>query len=286
MTLATPEPTVVPLYAGFWRRGAASLIDGILLFIPNIAVTFGMQGKPVLASLITIAISCLYFAGCHGSPMQATPGKKAFGIKVTGLEGERISYGRAIGRYFATWISSIILGIGYLMAAFTDRKRALHDMIAGTLVVNGKAEPEEVAAGGGTMPITGGVWAIIALLFFVPFVLGILAAIAIPAYQDYTIRAKVYEVIIATTPLRAEIQEAYAKKEPYKAGRREIASQNAESVEVDSSGEMVITFPQKLGGGGALVYTPKTDAAGAMTWRCYTRGMPEKYLPAVCRGGK
>ncbi len=267
MTLATPEPTVVPLYAGFWRRGAASLIDGILLFIPNIAVTFGMQGKPVLASLITIAISCLYFAGCHGSPMQATPGKKAFGIKVTGLEGERISYGRAIG-------------------AFTDRKRALHDMIAGTLVVNGKAEPEEVAAGGGTMPITGGVWAIIALLFFVPFVLGILAAIAIPAYQDYTIRAKVYEVIIATTPLRAEIQEAYAKKEPYKAGRREIASQNAESVEVDSSGEMVITFPQRLGGGGALVYTPKTDAAGAMTWRCYTRGMPEKYLPAVCRGGK
>ena len=159
-------------------------------------------------------------------------------------------------------------------------------MIAGTLVVNRKAEPAEVVAGGGTMPLTGGVIAVVALLVLVPFVLGIVAAIAIPAYQDALTRAKVMEVIIATTPLRTEIQEAYSKKEPYKTGRREISSSNAESVEVAPSGEIVITFPKKLAGGGALVYAPKIDAAGVMTWSCYTRGMPERYLPAMCRGGK
>jgi uncharacterized RDD family membrane protein YckC len=78
----------------------------------------------------------LYFAYQESSPAQATIGKRALGIKVTDLEGNRISFGRATGRYFAKYLSAITLFIGFLLAAFTARKQALHDMIAGTLVVN------------------------------------------------------------------------------------------------------------------------------------------------------
>ena len=62
-------------------------------------------------------------------------GKKALGIIVTDISGQRISFGRATGRYFAKQLSTIILLIGYIMAAFTEKKQALHDMMAGTLVI-------------------------------------------------------------------------------------------------------------------------------------------------------
>ena len=70
----------------------------------------------------------------ESSSRQATVGKMALGLKVTDLEGRRISFARASGRHFAKYISGMILLIGYIMAGFTERKQALHDMIAGTLV--------------------------------------------------------------------------------------------------------------------------------------------------------
>jgi uncharacterized RDD family membrane protein YckC len=75
------------------------------------------------------------------SAKQATVGKLAIGIKVTDLDGGRISFWRALGRTFAKIISGIILFIGYIMAAFTERKQALHDKIADTLVVKRSARP-------------------------------------------------------------------------------------------------------------------------------------------------
>ena len=71
----------------------------------------------------------------ESSSLQATLGKMIFGMKVTDLNGNRISFARATGRHFAKYLSSMILFIGYIMAGFTERKQALHDMIAGTLVI-------------------------------------------------------------------------------------------------------------------------------------------------------
>jgi uncharacterized RDD family membrane protein YckC len=71
----------------------------------------------------------------ESSSMQATLGKMALGLKVTDLNGKQISFGKATGRYFAKIISAIILLIGFIMVAFTEKKQGLHDMIAGTLVV-------------------------------------------------------------------------------------------------------------------------------------------------------
>jgi len=88
--------------------------------------------------LVTAAVVMvwLYYAGMESSVYQGTLGKMALGLMVTDLEGRRITFGRASGRYFAKIISGLIpLGIGYAMAGFTEKKQALHDMIASCLVL-------------------------------------------------------------------------------------------------------------------------------------------------------
>ena len=90
-------------------------------------------------NLITTVLGWLYFALCESSAWQATIGKLALGIRVTDLQGRRISFLRALGRYGAKFISAIILCIGFIMVAFTRRKQGRHDLIAGTLVLNGRA---------------------------------------------------------------------------------------------------------------------------------------------------
>lgn len=139
-------------YGGFWIRLVAYLIDAILL---NIA--FGIIGAVVGISLIpadpakmdpmevlssmsgfqlvALVVTWLYFALMESSPRGATVGKMVVGLRVVTEQGQRLTFLNATGRFFAKFISAIILFIGYLMVAFTDRKRGLHDIIAGTLVV-------------------------------------------------------------------------------------------------------------------------------------------------------
>src|SRR2546427_11941364 len=131
-TLATTS--VAPLYAGFWRRVAAASLDWLVLVIPNAIINQAISDR-VAQLLVYIIVGCGYYAGFHSSNSQATLGKRAFGVKVTDLEGGRITLGRAIGRYFAVWLSFIVLGIGILLAAFPQKRQALHDMLCGTLVV-------------------------------------------------------------------------------------------------------------------------------------------------------
>jgi uncharacterized RDD family membrane protein YckC len=121
-------------YAGFWKRFVAYLIDGIILGIVGAILTSQMD--EAAAGTVTTILGWLYFAGMESSSRQATLGKSVLGIYVTDIDGNRISFLRATGRYFAKILSGLILGIGYIMAAFTARKQALHDMIASTLVLD------------------------------------------------------------------------------------------------------------------------------------------------------
>jgi uncharacterized RDD family membrane protein YckC len=151
-------------YAGFWKRFLAHLIDSIvlgigqaILIVPVILfVGVGMSGMEssegfdpeseimmaliagplLMVIVISVVASWLYSALMEASKLQATLGKLALGIKVTDLTGNKISFGRASGRYFAKIVSSMILMIGYIMAGFTQQKQALHDIIASCLVVN------------------------------------------------------------------------------------------------------------------------------------------------------
>lgn len=147
--------------AGFWRRAAAYLIDSTLVGIAYYALftalvvlvlvsgLFGEAssrwlekmsalsvGITVLSYALYGVVSLLYYAGLESSSMQATLGKLAVGIKVVDRNGARLSRGRALGRWASAGVSYLTLGVGFLMAAFTERKRGLHDMIAGTQVVD------------------------------------------------------------------------------------------------------------------------------------------------------
>jgi len=149
-------------YAGFWLRLVALIIDmilvgvlGTILTLPLVAALglraafgpwsnrFPMRPDEAIALIGTffwiivarMTLHWLYYAIFESSAWQATPGKKALGLEVTDLEGRRISFGRASGRLFGKIISAMILWIGFIMAGLTERKQALHDMMAGCLVI-------------------------------------------------------------------------------------------------------------------------------------------------------
>jgi predicted Zn finger-like uncharacterized protein len=136
-------------YAGFWKRFAAFIIDGLILMVGGFIIwgfinlvhefaTGTSSSAGALGNLGGIILGWLYFAIMESSSTQGTLGKMALGIKVTDLSGNAISFGTATGRHFGKIISAFIFLIGYLMVAFTSRKRGLHDMMAGCLVVNRK----------------------------------------------------------------------------------------------------------------------------------------------------
>jgi uncharacterized RDD family membrane protein YckC len=150
-------PAVAPVmgvgYGGFWIRVVAAIIDGIIVrvVVAPIHLIFGglglagsmmghvpHAGLALLGGGVTFILvlfgSWLYEAFMESSSYQATLGKMIFGMKVTDLNGNRISFERATGRHFAKWLSAMILCIGYIMVGFTERKQGLHDLLAGTLV--------------------------------------------------------------------------------------------------------------------------------------------------------
>lgn len=129
-------------YAGFWLRVLATIIDLIIVNLLALFVVLPFTGsvdnpKAVegLARGIGLIIGWIYAASMESSKTQATLGKQMFGIIVTDENGDRISFAKATGRYFGKFISLIIVYIGFLMVAFTQKKQGLHDQMAGTLVV-------------------------------------------------------------------------------------------------------------------------------------------------------
>ena len=135
-------------YAGFWQRFGALFIDTIVTMIGGAVIGFmfgiilfagGIEDPEMLEGLgniLGIFLGWLYFSVMESSPTQATLGKMALGIKVTDLEGNQVGFGKATGRYFGKIISTLILLMGFIMVAFTEKKQGLHDMMAGCLVVN------------------------------------------------------------------------------------------------------------------------------------------------------
>ena len=130
-------------YASVWKRLVASLIDSFIVLGIFLGVMFlGLAESPVA---LVIAVICMiigpwvYYAWRESSS-GTTIGKKIMGIKVVGMFGESISFGRASGRYFGKFLSGILC-IGYIMAFFTEKRQALHDMLAGTVVIDASFVP-------------------------------------------------------------------------------------------------------------------------------------------------
>lgn len=152
----TPQVSRPPVtYAGFWLRLVAYIIDAIILGMAGVIAFFPLfranihafttqnpwevytsMSRPLFAiRLLALMLSWIYYASMESSSWQATLGKKILGLRVTDLAGNRITFARASGRFFGKILSGMILGIGFLMAGFTARKQALHDILAGCLVL-------------------------------------------------------------------------------------------------------------------------------------------------------
>lgn len=116
-------------YAGFWKRFAAALIDGII-------VTIGTLILSLIIGKVSVIAGWLYFILMESSKYQATLGKMVLKIKVVDTDGNRIDAKRAAFRYFAKYLSQLSFYVGYIMTAFTKRKQAMHDMLTNTLVIN------------------------------------------------------------------------------------------------------------------------------------------------------
>jgi uncharacterized RDD family membrane protein YckC len=152
---AATAPTVH--YAGFWRRVVAFLIDHAIILLPLTAIVYGVGAFEILIGDDPIAaensyldrltkfsiglpvfyfgILWLYYALLESGKHQATIGKRIIGMKVTDMEGRRVGFWRCFGRQLGKMVSKATLGIGFLVAAFTPKKQALHDLFSRCLVV-------------------------------------------------------------------------------------------------------------------------------------------------------
>lgn len=149
------------VYAGFWIRFGAKFLDGLLLWVVNTATNLGISmlifGRFIfepninevdeqvslfmayqgITFLVNLTIGLLY-SWFFLRRYAATPGKMALGLKVVRADGSALGHGRIIGRYFAELLSGMILAIGYIMAAFDEEKRTLHDRICETRVIRSR----------------------------------------------------------------------------------------------------------------------------------------------------
>jgi len=276
-------------YAGFWVRFGAAVLDGFILALPAfvvIGVLAAALGRAedaavtvLLAYVVPILAAWLYFAGMESGARGATLGKRAFHLQVLGADRrERIGFGRASARFFGRYLSMLVLYVGYLMQPFTARRQALHDLVSGTVVVSRKPAPVALVV----------ITVIFALLFPVG---GMLAAIAIPAYSDYTVRAKVSEALLASAEARLAVQEHLETHDAVprsleEAGVRFAPTPQVRSIALDPrTAALTVTLGFSPLEGKTIVLAPRRDADRNLSWACRGGTAPAKYLPHSCRGG-
>ena len=295
--------------AGFVRRWAALFIDQLVLAIPLVAVLFAILAamgvdpnpEPTAAETAIILLgyplwflfAALYYGLQESSAAQATLGKRALGIKVVDMEGQRIGRGRAFGRWFAASLSYLTMYIGFLMAAFTERKQALHDYVAGTQVVDQWAytqHPERQKRG-----LNGCLVVFLIAMLCVP-IIAILAAISISQYQDYVIRSQVSEgssmADAAKQGVAAYVQANGSFPRDNASARLDDAAQGlyVSSVRVAQDPERLeIAFsaqpPQKANPAidGKHLYLLASPAdGGGVTWTCVSDELRQKWCPSSC----
>lgn len=310
------------LYAGFWRRVVAWFIDVLILLALHAMLVLasgtwllvpwglldGFHAYPAVHLVegglqpMNIVLGWMYFALCEASGWQATPGKLVLKLGVADTCGRRLDFARASGRYFGKYVSALILGIGFLLAGWTARKQALHDLMAGCCVVrkDGLAAwqaqgPEDapVAAVSTGMPGWGVALIVVAVCVFVVLpAAGVLVAIAIPAYQSYTVRAEVAQGMEMTVRARSLIAEYIGQRGALPADNRVLGLPHPEALSARyvssvrvAGGKVVITYGNQADAriqGGHVLMAPQGNVA-VLRWQCSSPDIRDRYLPTACR---
>jgi uncharacterized RDD family membrane protein YckC/Tfp pilus assembly major pilin PilA len=318
---SVPGATAGPdVFAGFWIRAGAYVIDSVLLTVASFVLVAVAALAPsaemliVLAYLLTFLVApWLYSALMASSASQGTVGKLAVGLRVADLQGNRVSFGRATGRFFAEWVTGLTLGVGYLMPLFTSKRQTLHDKIAGTVVVRGKPEPASIATAPAARNAHPLVIVAAVLATSVPLI-GIVAAVAIPAYHDYTVRAQVMEGLVLASNLKAGVAEHAMTVGEWPADLDEMdlrsnmedaaaASQYVRSIEV-LDGTITITYGRNANArirNARLSLRPFVTEDDDIAWQCGNAqvldieesgsgagrtDVEDRHLPMACRSSQ
>lgn len=325
---ALPARRAAPgLYAGFWRRVAAWLIDALLIAALDAAFTLsfgtwllvawaalGGTNDPAMTRLVDlglqpfgIVLAWLYFAVCETSRWRATPGKLALGLRVVDACGRRVGFARASARCFGKILSVLLLGIGFLLAGWTARKQALHDLLAGCCVVRnsgftawkrGQGAQVEAVLAQAAAPARAGTpgWAIALIviagcLFLVP-VLAILAALAIPFYQGHAVREEIAQGVASTERPRALIAQYIGERGALPGSNADLGLPRPEAIQARyvssirvADGKVVVTYGNEAARvirGSHVVISPVGNAA-MLRWLCSSPDIREAFLPSNCR---
>lgn len=295
-TNATVEASrSVNVPAGHGARIAASILDSLIGFVLGgiVGLIWGLAGADPESGWITalaLLAGATYIIGTQCSGAMATLGKRAVGLIVVSRDGDQLTFGSSLGRYLVLLLTSL-LSFPLLVALFNRRHRGLHDMAAGTIVIKKSTyrrdlfNYDQIEAG----PSSGATTAIVVLALAVP-ILGILAAIAIPAYQDYIVRAKVSGAIAQASVHKPAIsgyfaannfQQISAYSDIGVEGSYTTADGNAE-IDFNNDGLIVVRMLSEPVTGKTIYLTPMRSGDG-IDWSCGSDDVPQKYLPAVCR---
>lgn len=310
-----PELITPPAFGGFWRRVAASLLDSLLMLLFLVVVSLPNGLSPLLdddpasvqdplgANLLAFVLQWLYFAGLHSSALQATPGKLALGIKVVDWQGERLSFGRATGRYFATVLSSLPLLAGFVAAGLARDKRSLHDVVAGTMVVRRGVLPAQVVAHRSSRRWPR--WAIV-LLVMNPVAIGALITLAMRAEPPQrAANEEVIEGLREAEAYKRKVAAAIGRGEPVPVEvNLEPQSRFLESVEIIEDGVVILVFggeaSAELAQRQLMIHAARSPGSRRVVWVCgyaevpagFSIGrddhyefsdVPAEFLPAHCR---
>ena len=279
------------MYAGFWRRFAAAILDLIILVVPMfvlgivVALVTGPKSQATAAAdLSTIVVLYLYCAIMESSPKQATLGKLAFGMRVVDLGGERISFFRASARFFAKIFSLLSLMVGYLLIVMTVRRQALHDIVASCLVVNREVAPDDLRHAGLAQPMSARAIVVLVIgIVSIPFA-GIGAAIAIPYYQDYRLRAQLNDAVRsgqgATAGVTAYMLKHRTAPHSLEEARATPSSPHLREAVITRDGTIVLTLAIQRLDGKRIAFVPSRQSS-QIVWTC-TSDIPARYLPRQC----
>ena len=281
-------------YAGFWQRFAAVFLDGIVISLVYVPIAFvagllwGLLNLGSATALMYIIYplsfigSAAYYVLMESGESGATYGKRWVKIKVLDVEGNRVSKGRALARWVAHLLSYITLYIGFLIQPFTAKKQALHDMVAGTVLVKTDKNGSSTTV----------VVVVIVCFFFMIAFIGILAAIAIPAYQSYTVKAKtVAAVEIGNTAAQA-VETYYTRTGKIPASIAETHADIptypfiSEVLVIPENGEVQVVFNNNLPpaiAGKHISLMPSQIQDGRITWKCSGVDIPPINMPSTCK---
>jgi uncharacterized RDD family membrane protein YckC/Tfp pilus assembly protein PilE len=302
------------LYGGFWMRAAAVVLDALVFWVALFVVTFVLffvlalvtphqsiastqpQTAQLLSAFLLLLAALLYFPLWESSAKQATPGKLALGLRVTDENGNRIGFWHALGRHLGKIVSWALLYVGYMLAGWTGRKQALHDLMAGTFVVRSH---ELEAWGRGDHPPSRPVtpmpaWAIVLIVLGGGFFLfgPIMTAIAIPQYQNYLTRAQTLEAITVTQDAKAAVTNYLLANGTPPANNAQAGLGDPEQLHgryVSSVSVVDGAIVASFGSQAALMLhdkhltlTPSLQGH-AVSWTCASEDIPNQYLPLACQ---